>query len=130
MRDHAALSAFLVARMRAPLAWGRQGNDCVAFAAGAALAQTGRDLLADAPDWTTAPAARRVLARLGGLEAVVDARLPRIAPAKAQRGDVALVATETGPALMIVEGATLVGPGQTGLVRRPRTAMLRAWSLD
>lgn len=130
MRDHAALVAFLIDRMRAPLAWGRQANDCVSFAAGAALAQTGRDFLEDAPTWSTELGARKVLARLGGLEAAVDARLRSIAPAKAQRGDIALVEQASGPGLMVVEGDSLIGPGAAGAVRRPRADMLRAWSLD
>ncbi|MDR7232300.1 hypothetical protein J2X45_003406 [Caulobacter sp. BE264] len=130
MRDDLALVAFLAARMRAPFAWGREANDCVSFAAAAALVQTGRDVLPADVTWRSARGAGRVLRRLGGLEAAVDAQLPTIAPAKARRGDVALVETRTGPALMIFEGAALVGPGPTGLMRRPRADARKAWSLD
>jgi len=130
MRDDLALVGFLSARMRAPFAWGRNANDCVSFALAAAKAQTGREVLGDGVDWRTARGAARVLRRLGGLEAAVDGCLPAIAVAKARRGDVALVDTATGPALMIVEGVTLVGPGPNGLIRRPRADARKAWTLD
>jgi hypothetical protein len=29
---------------------------------------------------------------------------------------------------MVIEGETLVGPGEHGLIRLPRSVMLRAWS--
>jgi hypothetical protein len=124
-RDYDAFVALLDARMRAPFAWGRRANDCVSFAGAAVLAQTGEDLLADLPDWTTAIGATRALKRVGGLVAAVDARLSPVPNALAQRGDVALIDART---LMIIEGPTLVGPGASGLVRRPRADMIRAWS--
>lgn len=129
VRDYNALVAYLDARMRAPFAWGRQANDCISFAAGAAQAQTGGDFLDGLPNWTTHRGALRVLKRFGGLEAAVSSRLQTIAPAQALRGDLGLVMAQTGPALMVIEGATLVGPGLQGAVRRPRADMLRAWSL-
>ncbi|MEO0872087.1 MAG: hypothetical protein AAFY19_09045, partial [Pseudomonadota bacterium] len=66
---------------------------------------------------------------LGGLRAVMNARLNRISPAMAQRGDIAgLPDAAFGVRLMVVEGATLVGPSKTGLKRLPRSAMRAAWS--
>jgi hypothetical protein len=129
-RDPEALIAFLEERQATPFAWGRTANDCVGFALEAVRRQTGRRLLPGV-HWTTKRGADRVIRRLGGLEAAVDARLPSIAPAMAQRGDVAAVADDRfGVALVIVEGATLVGPGTRGTRRLPRAAMIKAWSID
>lgn len=127
-RDHAALLALIATRMRAPLAWGRGANDCVSFAAAAVQAQTGVDPLAQVPNWRSARGAARVLRDLGGLAAAVDGVLTPVGTGRAARGDIALVEAPTGPALMVVEGETLIGPGPSGLVRLPRAAMLRAWS--
>jgi len=131
-RDHDALPRFLEANLRTGFAWDDTGLDCVRFAAGAVEAQTGRDPIAGLNlRWRSRRQARDgALKRLGGLEAAVDAVLAPVAAAMAQRGDIALVETETGPALMVVEGETLAGPGLTGLVRLPRSAMTRAWSAD
>lgn len=131
MRDHAALTAYIDARARIPFTWGRAGNDCGSFAAGAVRAQTGADpLAAFAHRWTSRRGARRALAAEGGLAATVDHLLTRISPAMAQRGDIAEVEHPDGPGLMVVEGDTLVGPGPSGARRLPRAAMTRAWSAD
>ncbi len=113
-----------------PFAWGRRGNDCVSFTAGAVLALTGEDPLMNL-DWRSAAQAARLLKRWGGMEAAVSSRLQSIPLAHAHRGDVAAVAhAEHGLMLMVVEGATLVGPGESGLCRAPRERMLRAWSTE
>lgn len=127
-RDHAAMIALIEDRMRTGFAWGKGQNDCASFAGAAVQAQTGRDPLSALPAWTNAKGAARILKRRGGLTAVVDTLLSPIPVAMAARGDVALVETATGPALMVVEGDTLVGPAVAGLMRLPRSAMLRAWS--
>jgi hypothetical protein len=115
-------------RTSTPFAWGSDGNDCVSFAAAIVKAQTGVNRLGDLR-WSSESAARRLLKRLGGLEKAMDARLRRIAPAEAMRGDIAGVEdAELGLRLMIVEGPTLVGPSTKGLRRLPRAAMSAAWS--
>lgn len=130
MRDLGALGRFLAERAALPHAWTR-GRCCVSFALGAAAAQTGRDVLATLPAWRTQRQARTVAARLGGLEAAMDARFRRIAPAMAMRGDIAGIADdEFGVALRVVEGRSLVGPGDRGLRRRPRAEMIAAWSVE
>jgi hypothetical protein len=102
----------------------------VSFAAACALAQTGRDLLAGVPGWRSRKQARAIAEAEGGLEAALDARLPRIAPALAQRGDIAALPDPLfGLRLMVIEGATLVGPGARGLERLPRREMTLAWSV-
>lgn len=129
-RDLEALLGFLAERAAMPFRWGRRRNDCVSFAANAVQAQTGRDPL-EGLDWATQAEARALLRELGGLEAAIDARLTRIAPAMACRGDVAgVIDRRLGRRLMIVEGATLAGPGKGGVVRLPRREMITAWSID
>lgn len=129
-RDIAALIDLIEARSRRGFRW-RRGRDCVSFAAAAVKAQTGCDPLADLPRWRTRNEALHIAAVQGGLEAAVDRRLTRIAPAMAQRGDIAGLPDELfGVRLMVVEGATLVGPGKSGPERLPRAAMFTAWSID
>jgi hypothetical protein len=130
MRDLQALVRFLGERAAIPHVW-RKGRCCVSFALAAAAAQTGRDVLGTLPGWRNAAQAKKVADDLGGLEAAVDARYRRIAPAMARRGDIGGIAdAEFGVALMIVEGRTLVGPGARGLKRLPRRAMIAAWSIE
>lgn len=128
LRDYEALHAFVASHMRTPFAWG--AHDCVTFAADAVMALTGEDPLKRFRGrWTSAQGAARLLERLGGLEKAVDAVLSPVAPALAQRGDVAAWRDEDGRLqLAIVEGETLVGPGLEGQARLPRAAMVLAWS--
>ena len=127
-RDHAALLELIEARMRAPLAWGKRANDCVSFQGAAILAQTGIDRMGGLPDWATERGAKRVLAKLGGLEAAVDGVLQPVPLALAMRGDVGLIEANRVRCLVTIEGETVIGPGVDGLVRHPRAALLRAWS--
>jgi len=128
-RDIAALLALIEARRDWAHAWTR-GRDCVSFALRCVEAQTGVDLLADIPAWRDRREARQVTHDLGGLTAALDERLDPIAPALAQRGDVAALAEPTfGIRLMVIEGETMVGPGDRGLERLLRYAMIRSWSI-
>jgi hypothetical protein len=129
-RDVEAFGEFLADRSRMPFAWGRSANDCVGFILAGIAAQTGKDVLPRIT-WTTERGAARVHRRLGGLEHAIDVRLTPIAPAMAQRGDVAgIVDDQFGVSLLFVEGATLVGPGPRGTKRLPRSSMTKAWSID
>lgn len=126
-RDIAALIAWIEAAQHRRFAW-RRGRDCVSFAIGGVEAQTGVDLLADVARWRTLRDAHAIAAGLGGLAGILDRRMARVPPARAQRGDVAGLPDERfGVRLMIVEGRTLVGPGPRGLVRFDRLAMTMAW---
>lgn len=128
-RDVAAMIAVIEARSARTFAWHGQ-RDCVSFAGACIAALTGRDPLAGLPRWRTRREALAVAQEQGGLEAAVDARLPvRVAPANAQRGDIAGLPDRLfGIRLMVIEGETLVGPGRNGLERLPRSAMTIAWS--
>lgn len=125
-RNVAALIAMIDTRRRRAFAW-RGGRDCVSFAALAVKAQTGIDPRGELR-WRSRREARLLLASCGGLEAAMDARFNRVAPAMAKRGDIAaLPCDEFGVRLMVVEGTTLVGPGDEGLERLPRAMMIIAW---
>lgn len=127
-RDYEALLALLETYAFRPFSW--RDHCCVRFAAGVVKAQTGKDTI-KGMRWGSARGAAKLIAELGGLEAAIDARLPRIAPAMAQRGDIAGVADPVfGIRLMMVEGVLLVGPGEAGLKRLPRSEMVMAWSAD
>lgn len=126
-RDIAALLAWIEHAQDRSFAW-RFGRDCVSFALGAVQAQTGVDLLADIPLWSTRAEALKVARSLGGLTAAIDARMERVPAAMARRGDVAALPDKAfGVRLMLVEGATLVAPSDHGLDRTLRSAMAWAW---
>lgn len=128
VRDYDALIEAIEARSARAFGW-RGSRDCVSFSGACIAAQTGRDPLAGLPRWRTRREAIALADAQGGLEAGVDARLDRIAPAMAQRGDIAGLPDRLfGVRLMVIEGETLVGPGQRGLERLPRSAMIIAWS--
>lgn len=131
-RDHAALVAFLIDRQDWRFGYGRgeQTHDCARFAADAVRAQTGKDPLRGLRGaWRSERGASRTLAREGGLEAAVDVRLDRIAPAMAGRGDIALTSDGLdGVQLGVIEGDTVACPGGSGLFRRHRSEIVAAWS--
>lgn len=127
-RDVSALIAFIDSRHSTPYEWGRTKNDCVSFVLGAVHALTGHDR-ATRIKWSSEKTALRTVARQGGLEAAFDKWFVRIEPSKAMRGDIAGVPDETfGIHPMIVEGETLVSPGDKGNRRCPRRMMVAAWS--
>jgi hypothetical protein len=128
VRDYEALHRYVASHMRTPFAW--DGHCCVIHAADAVLAQTGVDKLAAYRGrWKTARGAARLLTRLGGMEAAVSTVLTPVSPAMAQRGDVAGWRDQHGRVqLAIIEGETLVGPGEHCQMRLPRAAMVCAWS--
>lgn len=125
-RDVPALIQYLEARLTVPFGWQR-GFDCTSFALGAVEAQTDVDILADYPQWTSRRSAMAAIPPFG-LAKAIDCHMGRIESAAAMRGDVAALYDDVfGVRLMIVEGATLVGPGARGLERSARSGMLFAW---
>jgi len=127
MRNFEALTAYLADRQTMPFAWG--SNDCVTFAAGAVQALTGRDPLDGVAKWKTERSALARLNRLGGLEAAVSGILATVPCACAHRGDIGLIQTDIGPALVIITGVTLIGPGPSGAQIFPRQHLQHAWSV-
>lgn len=130
-RNYSALVAYLAAREATPFGWDRTDpgvQDCLTYAAGAVLAQSGVDLLAGAPAWTNEEEARRIIALRGGLEAIVDAHLAEVPRAMAMRGDIGAVLGPRGPLLVVIEGDTLAAPGPLRVGRLPRRVLRRAWN--
>lgn len=127
-RDYESLVQYIADRQTTPFEWGSRAVDCVSYWAGAIEAMTGENPLDWEPvlSWTTQEEAEAVLDGLGGLDAAVSARMTEIPVTMAQRGDGALVRGVR--CVMIVEGETLVGPSETGNIRLPRDAAIKAWS--
>lgn len=127
-RDVAALIALLDDRVAVPFGWS-QKRDCASFADAAIVAQTGISVLGDL-SWSSRREARAVIDAEGGLERAMDKRLKRAPLALALRGDIAAIPDPLfGIQLLVIEGATLVGPGDHGLMRMPRSAMTIAWDV-
>jgi hypothetical protein len=127
-RDFTALCDFIGSRQALPYAWGRDANDCVGFVLGAVEAMTGA-VVGPKLKWSSEKEALKAIAKFGSLEAAFDAHFGRIPPALAQRGDIAGVPDETfGIHPGIIEGLTIVGPGEKGNRRIPRRLATVAWS--
>jgi hypothetical protein len=129
LRDYASYHRYMAERLVMPFAWGREANDCISHGAGAIIAQSGRDVL-DGLNWDSAASAARLIRKHGGVEAMISARLTPTPPAYAHRGDIGAIPGEDylgGLAIVVIDGALLIGPG--GMVAR-RSAMTMAWSID
>lgn len=102
-------------------------HDCARFFSAGIQAVTGiAPLDRFSGSWTTEMGAARVLRRAGGLDAAVSAIMTEVSVTLAQRGDGGLVA---GDALVLIEGATVVGLSEVGYYRLPRSALLKAWTV-
>ncbi|MEE8534768.1 MAG: hypothetical protein V3S45_01910 [Kiloniellales bacterium] len=127
------LFAAVAARRARPFKWGE--NDCALFACDVLLEATGQDFAAPFRGrYKSAVGAARVLKKFagGGLEETAEAiardhARPEVPPLKAQRGDMVLVETETGPALGVCLGEAAAVAGQEGTVMVPARSWLRAW---
>lgn len=130
-RNPAALVDYLDDRADWAFGYGAEPrtHDCVRFMAGGVEAVTGVDVVKRfGATWTTERGARRILRRAGGLAAAVGSVMREISPTLAMRGDAGM--TEAGQ-LVLVEGDLVVGPGpERGLVRLPRAALARAWTVE
>jgi hypothetical protein len=108
-------------------------HDCALFAAGAVEAMTGHD---PAAEWrgryTTQRGGLRVLRRAGFRDhiAAVAAQFPEIPVPSALPGDLAVINTDDGPALGVMQGAAIyvLGPGGLGLM--PRNVAARAFRVN
>jgi hypothetical protein len=121
---------FLEARRRLPFKFGSSENDCCSFAAAWVKIANGVDCMAVVPAYASAEEADVLLET--PLDEMIDKSLPRRDPQFAQRGDIGLAKLGNGCELtvVIVEGATLVGPGKRGIARVPRgSALVAAWEV-
>lgn len=114
------------------LIWGT--HDCALAAANILRGPLGVD---PAAAWRgryrTARGARRVLGAKGlpGALAATARRLrwPSIAPAKARTGDIGLIRTKDGHAVVIFDRAHFVGPVDGGYSVTPADLVLKAWKV-
>jgi len=107
-----------------PFVWG--ASDCWCFSMDVVQALTGADPWAHARRYRTRIGAARIL-KAEGFSSVADAVAATFAPvpvSMAWRGDLAIVDSEDGPVVAVVEGVQLVAKSEAGLIRLPR-AMAR-----
>lgn len=124
------LIAWLASIARNPFVPGE--HDCALFVGGAIAAMTGEDPAARYRGrYTTIRGGLRVLRRDGHADhvALVASVLVEIAPIMAQVGDIAVVATEEGPALGVVAGAEILVLSPEGLVPVSLLTAKRAFTL-
>lgn len=102
-------------------------HDCARFVSAGVESVTGISPLANFDGaWKTEAGAARVICRYGGMDAAVSTVMTEIPVTLAQRGDVGL--TE-GDALVLIEGATVVGLSDDGQYRLPRQSLIKAWTV-
>lgn len=122
------LCAWIETASARPHRFGR--HDCVLFIAGAVEAQTGRDLArGHRRRWRSHAGGRRYVRALGfrTIGQLLDALLPPIAPAFAQRGDVVL--WRGVPGICIGGEALFVRHRSAEPARAPRSEWSRAWAV-
>lgn len=108
--------------LKTPFVWGE--HDCITFAIGWLNLRTGKDWLADLPEWHTALEARRTIDSVGGLEAIFDKHLTRINPKMARDGDIG----KFGATVYLFCASKAVAPDHSGLAFIDRTNVPCAWS--
>lgn len=125
------LAGFIEARRSLPFVWGEQ--DCMTFACDGVVEMIGVDPIADKRgQWTTEAEGDAIVAEEGGFEAMMAARmaaaeLPEVAPAFAQRGDIALVHYGNQETAGLIVGTTVAIPGATRVALISRRYIHRAW---
>jgi hypothetical protein len=131
-RLHAALEAIPPDEK---FAWGKR--DCAFFTCDLVAAMTGVDMAAEYRGrYNSQAGAVRVLRQAGGLERIAEKmahrhELEEVKPAFAQRGDVAMLDTDDGPALGVValDGRNALFSGPQGLRAVPVLSCRRAWRI-
>lgn len=107
-------------------------HDCSMWACDAVMAVTGRDPAADLRgSYSDEAGADVVIEQGGGLAAMAAARFgPEIPPLMAATGDIGLVETTRGPALVVCNGAAWLAAAPFGLTVAPARDVLRAWRCE
>lgn len=113
------LVAYLHSARQRPFEFGQ--HDCSLFAADCVAAMTGQDMAAKwRGRYATMKGGLRVLRKAGFADhiALAAAHFPEVPPLLAQPGDLAVVPTDDGPALGVVQGEAVyvLGPNGLGLV--------------
>jgi hypothetical protein len=122
------LTAYLAASAGWPFEWGR--HDCALFAADCIQAMTGDDPAADFRGrYRSFKGGLKVLRKAGHADhvALATALLDEVAPAFAQAGDLAMIATPDGAAMGIVQGHRVYVLRPEGLATVDLLQAARAW---
>lgn len=122
------LLAYLAASARRPFELGQ--HDCALFAAGAVAAMTGVDFAADwRGKYKTLKDGQRIMRAAGYRDQIdfVAQHFEEVAVAEAQVGDLAVVPTNDGPALGVVQGASIYVLGRERLCLLRLTWATRAF---
>lgn len=117
-------------RQHARFAWGSQ--DCSMWACDAVQAVTGHDPAQDLRGlYSTEAEAAALIEEGGGLPAMACARFgAEIGPRLAAAGDVGLIATPRGDALVVCAGGHWLAAAPFGLTLVPTASVLRAWRCE
>lgn len=126
---HARLLQYIVDSAARP--FDEVTHNCATFAAGGVRAQTEVDLAAKYLGFKTLGGGLKRLKRAGFADhvAFVDAHFERRPVPMARPGDLALVDTDDGPALSIVQGALCYVVTRAGLDLTPLLSAQTAWSV-
>lgn len=126
----ARLQSYLASVAREPFEYGR--HDCALFAAGAVEAMTGSDLARGFRGYRTEKGGIKKLRKKGYDDqfAFLEATLREIPPAFAKVGDVAVVPSDEGPALGIVQGEWIHVLRREGIANMPRLSATRAFEVS
>lgn len=124
------LQVYLGTVAREPFAYGR--HDCALFAAGAVEAMTGVDLARGFRGYKTEKGGIKKLRAKGFADqfALLEASLREVHPAFAKVGDVAVVPSEEGPALGIVQGEWIHVLRPEGIANVPLLSAIRAFEVS
>lgn len=130
----AALARFIAEKSASRFDWER--NNCAFFACDWVALCTGVDLAATYRDRVdSALSAARVLAEVGGIEAILTTACARwgwpvIAVPFAGRGDLVAMDADGGPALGVCLGALSAFAGPDGIDYRPTLNARAAWRIE
>lgn len=122
--------ALVLDRQHTRFAFG--AHDCSMWACDVVLAITGRDPAVDLRgSYQDEAGAEAVMAAGGGLAAMAAARFgDEIHPAMAATGDIGLIETPRGPALVVCNGPAWLAAAPFGLAVVPTREVLRAWRCE
>lgn len=123
------LSTFIKSMRETPFQWGI--NDCVMASAKAVEALTGINYYDEYLGYTDEAGANEIIAKNGGLEALITKHLGPSHPnkLKAKRGDLALIKTPAKSIGIIDDtGQYVVGMSDKGFVKVPLSKAWRVWS--
>ena len=124
------LAAYIEEHRNTPFRWG--SHDCCRFAAGAVLAMTGRDPMADF-DYANEIGALRLIKKAGSLDVLLHQTLGQPLPsvAQARSGDVVITDINGGSSVGVCLGRTCAFAAEpAGLAFSPRTAARAAWRIE